>query len=271
MDLKSITITITPRPCQQLDNCWINSKLWKNISPAEDNVLKKIGSRHLVPERLGHGVQFAENRKECADLVSQITRDPIKERERSDLVKGEKGELRVLRLRCHQGSLRRPDHPCVTIFQFLRISFLWPCLFYLCHSLPDRVSRIATKKFELPPEECPTHSLEFKLTSRQLAREQLMEVIDMQPPAKYLTKWDVSVKSRDQLTFPKPFARPLVNLFGGQQIIDGRNKIAIPTPPPLISPMTCRLKGWMLFCQFAPNRCNPYNAAAQWKGDPGVD
>ena len=58
---------------------------------------------------------------------------------------------------------------------------------------------------------------------------------------------ETSLSNPHQLTFPKPFARPLVNLFAGQQIIDGRNKIAIPTRPPLISPMTCRLKGWRLF------------------------
>ena len=58
---------------------------------------------------------------------------------------------------------------------------------------------------------------------------------------------ETSLSNPGQLTFPKPFARPLVNLVVGHQIIDGRNKIAIPTRPPLISPMTCRLKGWRLF------------------------
>ena len=55
-----------------------------------------------------------------ADLVSQITcRLPLPSDQRE-------GGLRVSRLRCHRGSLRRVDHPRVTIFQLMLIKLLPP-------------------------------------------------------------------------------------------------------------------------------------------------
>ena len=66
-------------------------------------------------------------------------------------------------------------------------------------------------------------------------------------PPKYLTKWDVSVKSRPT-DFSKAFrTSPRKSSRRTPDNWWGRNKIAIPTRPPLISPMTCRLKGWRLF------------------------
>ena len=96
-------------------------------------------------------------------------------------------------------------------------------LFYLCAaSLPDRMSHRPPPKFEAAGSEEFQHTLCLQLTSWERAADGSDTYADCQQLNISYSPNETSLSNPGQLTFPKPFARPLVNLFIGQiEIIDG--------------------------------------------------